>query len=137
MSERNVEFCQAWLRKASHDLITAQTVMALPEGPTDTSCFHCQQVVEKALKALLTRHGITFAKTHDLMVLQEQALSFLPELVRFRKDFGILTNCAVDVRYPGYDVELDRTEVFTMLKVAEEILTMVTAHLAEYGDSSL
>lgn len=132
MSERNVEFCGAWLRKAGNDLITAQAILDLPEGPTDTSCFHCQQVVEKALKALLTFHGLAFTKTHDLMVLQEQALSFFPELVRFRTHFGILTACAVDVRYPGHDVEPDRAEVFAMLNVAEEILTMVTAHLAEF-----
>ena len=41
-------------------------VLSLPEGSTNTACFHAQQAVEKSLKALLTSWGIAFPKTHDL-----------------------------------------------------------------------
>jgi HEPN domain-containing protein len=36
---------------------------------TDTVCFHCQQAVEKCLKAFLVKHQIEFPKTHSIMTL--------------------------------------------------------------------
>jgi hypothetical protein len=46
--------------------------MVIPEGcPFDTVCFHCQQAVEKYLKALLTLLGIPAPRTHDLEVLHK------------------------------------------------------------------
>ncbi|MEW6378307.1 MAG: HEPN domain-containing protein [bacterium] len=50
MRDRNRELALQWLKKADHDLITARQTLALPDGPTDTPCFHAQQAVEKALK---------------------------------------------------------------------------------------
>lgn len=41
------EFAREWLRKAGNDLITARQTLLLPDGPTDTVCFHAQQTVEK------------------------------------------------------------------------------------------
>ena len=59
-----------WVEKAEHDLRNAEYVLGLAEDcPTDTVCFHCQQCVEKYLKALLIHHGIDFPRTHDLVVL--------------------------------------------------------------------
>jgi HEPN domain-containing protein len=44
-----------WVAKAESDLKTAAlSVAAGRDSPTDTACFHCQQAVEKYLKALLT-----------------------------------------------------------------------------------
>ncbi|MEA3283008.1 MAG: HEPN domain-containing protein [Euryarchaeota archaeon] len=36
---------------------------------TDTVCFHCQQAVEKYLKAFMVKHQIEFPKTHSVMTL--------------------------------------------------------------------
>lgn len=47
MNSRTLELALRWLEKANHDLITARQTLALPDGPTDTPCFHAQQAVEK------------------------------------------------------------------------------------------
>jgi HEPN domain-containing protein len=42
-----------WVRKAEHDLEAAKRILGREEAcPYDTACFHCQQAVEKYLKAL-------------------------------------------------------------------------------------
>lgn len=52
MNER-IDDIQAWIEKADHDLGTAKIVfMHIPEY-YDIIAFHCQQAVEKYIKALL------------------------------------------------------------------------------------
>ena len=44
--------------------------MTLAENcPYDTVSYHCQQCVEKYLKALLIHRNVDFPRTHDLVVL--------------------------------------------------------------------
>ena len=52
MNDKKHELAKAWLKKGRNDLITARQKLLLPDGPTDTVCFHAQQAAEKALKAL-------------------------------------------------------------------------------------
>src|SRR5262249_4311512 len=44
--------------KAEEDLEGAQWLAALPKPKRDAACFHCQQSVEKYLKALLQENGL-------------------------------------------------------------------------------
>jgi HEPN domain-containing protein len=70
-----LEVLRQWVRKAEHDLEAARRIMAVEEGcPYDTVCFHCQQAIEKYLKALLTLSGVPALRTHDL----EKLLAMLP-----------------------------------------------------------
>jgi HEPN domain-containing protein len=50
----NAEFREAarlWLNKAQNDRKAFEILAADDEASTDTVCFHCQQYVEKLLKA--------------------------------------------------------------------------------------
>jgi len=58
-----------WIIKGDHDLGTAKvTYLYIPEY-LDTVTFHCQQAVEKYLKAYLIFQKISFKFTHDLIYL--------------------------------------------------------------------
>jgi len=89
-----------WLIKAFEDYRVVRHEMNLPEDEMVTSsvCFHCQQFVEKLLKAYLISKGIEFERTHNL--------EFLKELCKKQDkdfdilDFGNLTMYAVETRYP-------------------------------------
>ena len=48
MTVPHLELAQRWLTRADHDIITAKQTLLLPDGPTDTPCFHAQQAIEKA-----------------------------------------------------------------------------------------
>lgn len=59
-----------WVEKAENDFRNAEYVLTLKENcPFDTVSYHCQQCVEKYLKALLILRGVDFPRTHDLVVL--------------------------------------------------------------------
>jgi HEPN domain-containing protein len=78
----------------------AYTLEMDDECPTDTVCFHAQQVVEKYLKALLVFKGIPFPKSHNI----EDIIALLPPSNRPRlaeKDQDKLTEYATVTRYPG------------------------------------
>ena len=58
------EETHVWLDRARRDLRAAKLLIA---GDANAEAlFHCQQAVEKALKAFLTFHQKPFRKTHDL-----------------------------------------------------------------------
>ena len=55
-----------WLQKASKDLLSAEALLEHDPPIPETAAFHCQQTVEKALKAFLVWKGIPFEKVHSL-----------------------------------------------------------------------
>lgn len=61
------DYIRKWIIKADNDFKVAEHELAQPdiEMVTDAICFHCQQSVEKLLKAYLASKNIDFGKTHN------------------------------------------------------------------------
>ncbi len=116
-----VEILRQWVRKAEHDLEAARRIIAVEEGcPFDTACFHCQQAVEKYLKALLTLPGIPAPRTHDL----EQLLALLPpdnQLSIPTSTLVAMNPYAVDVRYADDWREPVSEDAKRALEIAETV----------------
>jgi HEPN domain-containing protein len=125
MTDRQLELAQRWLVRADNDLITARQTLLLLDSPTDTPCFHAQQAIEKALKALLTYRQIAFPRTHDLLRLLDLTLLLLPDLEEFRERFADMEAYAVDIRYPDFGFDPSRDEAFEALALAESIVIKV------------
>lgn len=81
--------------------------------------FHCQQAVEKALKAFLTFHERSFRKTHDLSDLSPECLALDASLQPAISQAEGLTQYAWRFRYPGEPYEPDPAEAQDGLKRAE------------------
>lgn len=62
----SIEEALRLLRLAERDLQTYRILAAHPDASLAATCFHAQQCVEKALKAVLTAHSATFPRTHNL-----------------------------------------------------------------------
>ena len=91
-----------WVKKAEGDWNSAQREVRARRQPNhDAACFHAQQCVEKYLKAWLQEAGIAFGKIHDLTKLLSLALPTQPAWVALRADLMVLTDSAVEYRYPG------------------------------------
>lgn len=58
---------QAWLKIAGEDVAAAE--LLFQNGIHRMVCLHCQQAVEKTLKALLTECAIEFKRTHNIVDL--------------------------------------------------------------------
>ena len=101
---------RAWVRKAESDHRMAGRAAGPADPEYDQVCFHCQQLVEKYLKAVLEELGEVVPRTHDLDALLDQLLPHYPELRAFRRGARFLTAFAVAVRYPGFNASRRRAE---------------------------
>ncbi|MDQ2920124.1 MAG: HEPN domain-containing protein [Acidobacteriota bacterium] len=91
-----------WVEKAEADFATARRELRVRTNPNyDAVCFHCQQCVEKYLKARLQQDRTVFRKTHDLRALVDLLLLSYQTWNVLKPDLLILNNFAVAYRYPG------------------------------------
>jgi HEPN domain-containing protein len=130
MTVQHLEFAQRWLARADHDIITAKQTLLLESGPTDTPCFHAQQAIEKALKALLTGNQVAFPRTHDLLRVLDLALPLMLELDLYRESFADMETYAVDIRYPDLGFDPSRDEAFAAVALAEEVIAKIRSALS-------
>ena len=115
----------AWLARSRQDLRAAAVVLAVDPPLSADAAFHCQQAVEKALKALLTYHDRPFGKTHDIGQLANACLKHAPGLERQLRRSATFTEYAWRFRYPGEVFEPDVAEVADALEVATMIVEAV------------
>ena len=128
MSAAN-DHARVLLDKANNDLIAAHAT--LPTGQAfDTVCFHAQQAVEKALKAVLAWHDIDYPWTHDLRELVAIVKPILPLLSNYERRIIALIPFAVIIRYSGLD-EPSREETETSLTLAVEVCHLIQSHIAD------
>ena len=60
---------EGWFFYAERDLKTAERTFTDDDPFTNIIAFHCQQAIEKYLKAYLLENDIPLKKTHDLILL--------------------------------------------------------------------
>ncbi|MCF7847632.1 MAG: HEPN domain-containing protein [Kiritimatiellales bacterium] len=109
-----------WLSRARSDFALASIHPAKGIRLEDL-CYHAQQSVEKALKAVLISTDSAFPRTHNIKILVEL---LPPEIFRdpILDSAAILTDYAVTTRYPGEVEPVDRSELKTALHIAKETL---------------
>lgn len=101
MNDETRAAVREWLDKAQSDWTTVEILTADERCPMETFCFHCQQYVEKLLKAFLTLHSVEAPKTHDLKRLVQLAAPKLPELLRFVDRVGRFDRSRYSVTLSG------------------------------------
>jgi HEPN domain-containing protein len=90
------------VEKAEEDWNAAQQLNRVRKDPSyNAVCFHCQQSVEKYLKARLKEAGVNFPKTHDLIKLLGLAVKVEPQWVALHPHIAVLNPYAIGYRYPG------------------------------------
>lgn len=115
---------QEWVAKADSDLEAAKVLFDQKKA-YDIVCFHCQQAVEKYLKALLVFYGIRFEKIHDLWVLAQKIFPKEPNIKLFREKLRTLDAYYIGARYPGDIPEYSRNDAKEALARANEIIDFV------------
>jgi HEPN domain-containing protein len=121
MSDEVVETAREWLAKASSDWLAIEILSGHSDCPRETVCFHCQQYVEKLLKALLTLHGIEAPRTHFLRRLIQLSSPLASNLSQFADRADSLSAHAVQTRRPDDWREVGESEMREMVELAKEI----------------
>ncbi|MEW6252358.1 MAG: HEPN domain-containing protein [Planctomycetota bacterium] len=118
---------QRWLLKAQTDWTVARKAIQ-PPPQLDAAAFHCQQAVEKLLKAYLIAHNVAFEKVHDLSRLVQQCAVVDPDFASLAELVEPLTLYAVAYRYPG-PADPTRARVEAALEVVAHVWEYVVARL--------
>jgi HEPN domain-containing protein len=104
------QWVRQWLNKATTDFETALVLMESGRPLFWPMCYHCQQAVEKSLKAFLIWSGRPVAKTHDLEKLLQECTTLDTDFSFWERHCFILNDYAVIARYPDDRVELGPDE---------------------------
>jgi len=129
MNLEKEEYIKKWLLKANEDIAVIERLLEFePEQYTSAICFHCQQAVEKFLKAVLIKNDIDFPKTHDLDYLLDECRKIDSKLYK-NIDLKSLSDYGVSIRYPDdfFIPELEEAKYY--YEVAEKIKQIIENYL--------
>jgi len=121
MKQNNLTEAQIWLRRARSNLLLAQKGKRRGILLEDL-CFNAQQAAEKALKAVCIFRELDFPKTHSLVRLLDILAAGgvqVPEAVQMA---DILTQYAVQTRYPGPIEEVTPDEYTEAVALAAKVV---------------
>lgn len=118
------ETIEEWLAKAQGDFNIAQRELRARVSPNyDGVCFHCQQCVEKLMKALLIQLRVVPPKIHDLVRLNELLVPVCPGWVWAVDELRMVSHSGVLARYPGESAtKEDAKEVFGLTRAMRSTL---------------
>ena len=122
MKDKDPSSPRAWLLRARGNLTLAEKGGRLKGILFEDLCFNAQQAAEKALKAVCLAQGLDFPKTHSLVHLMdilEMAGVTIPKNIR---EVDVLTQYAVQSRYPSIVEEITRSEYRDALKLAAGVV---------------
>jgi len=131
MQPEQSEEVRAWLAKATHDLKAAIYLSEMAEPLLDVAVYHCQQAMEKALKAFLASRNSPFAKTHALVLLVEQASDLDADFQTLLDHAETLSPFAWRFRYPGEVLDPEESEAGVAVELAREALDFVLERVPE------
>ena len=131
MSDKVREYVQLWLDKANSDLKNAEIILTaqVESPPLDTVCFHCQQAVEKFIKAFLVFHGKQFPFSHNLADLVTICMQVDETFATIQRKAETLTPFAVEIRYPDDFYMPTIKEANEAYVIAGEIKDFILARL--------
>ncbi|MFP4527731.1 MAG: HEPN domain-containing protein [Candidatus Kapaibacterium sp.] len=88
-----------WLESARSDLRIIELIRSEADL-THQVAFHCQQAIEKTLKAIIEQYRLPFVKTHSLVTLFG-SISKVYSIDYDEDTIMILDQMYIDARYPG------------------------------------
>ncbi|MFW6311951.1 MAG: HEPN domain-containing protein, partial [Nanoarchaeota archaeon] len=104
--------------KANNDLGAARLLLDNDAKYTDVICFHCQQGVEKYLKAYLIDQSVVFKRTHSLAYLLDLIADIENITEEMYQKADILESYAVEIRYPDDWYEPTKEEAQEAYEIA-------------------
>lgn len=119
----NINHKDILITKAKEDLATAKSLIGLDNFSEEIVLFHCEQAIEKVLKAYLDSKDITYPKIHDLEVLLSMCIEKDNAFAQINYVTS-LTPYAIETRYDEM-VELTKEETVEYVNQTEKALNFI------------
>jgi len=125
------EETRRWIEYADRDLALAEhTAKTMQPTPYELVCYHCQQFVEKYLKAFLVSKGQEPPQIHDLAKLVFLCENENPVFGQIKQKCITLTEYGVQPRYPG-NMQIIEEDMERALHFAVDIKTFIQEKIPE------
>lgn len=114
-----------WLDRAGEDILSAG-VLVQHDNCYNAAAFHCQQTIEKALKAYILLKSDILPDGHNLPWLCKRAMRYDPIFSDWLDSSASLSRCYIETRYPA-DLarELDFSRVMQYYRTAKEMYLFI------------
>jgi len=119
------EHTKEWIKKGDHDLGSAKLIYLHIPNYFDTIAFHCQQAVEKYLKAVLHHNEIEIIRTHNLIYLLDKISEIVFISENLYNNAIILNEFSVQIRYPNSSIYLTNNELKEAIEIAENFRNFI------------
>jgi HEPN domain-containing protein len=129
MNEQTKIYVKQWISKADEDLYVINKLSEPEIVATSSICFHCQQAVEKYLKAFLISNGNDIKKTNNIEFLLSECESIDPDFAII--DPKNLSDFGVEVRYPGDMYVPSKNETIEHIEIAFSVKKLVLEKLGD------
>ncbi|MBN1798032.1 MAG: HEPN domain-containing protein [Spirochaetales bacterium] len=125
------DYVKAWIIKANNDMRAATILLESGEKdlPNDAICFHCQQAVEKYLKAFLVFKSERINLTHNLADLVKACMKHDERFKEILEKAEMLTPFAIEIRYPDDMLLPSLSETKDFFRIALEIKEFILAKI--------
>jgi len=114
MSFSKKDYINKWITKAQEDKLAVIRLSEPDIVAPSIICFHCQQMVEKYLKAYLLFHDKEILKTHNIEYLLNECALIDQQFADI--DPVNLSDFGVNVRYPG-DIYIPSSDEVIQYKI--------------------
>jgi len=120
-----------WIALADNDLKSAEHLAKnMYPPPHEIVCFHCQQFVEKYLKAFLVSKGQEPPYIHDLVKLTSLCEAENPLFSEIKHKCVILTEYGVQPRYPS-NMQINQDDMNRALRFSTDIMAFMLEKVPE------
>ena len=124
-----------WMTFADIDLTAAEVLS--DHSLTNVVAFHCQQAIEKYLKAFIIENDVPLQKIHDLIRLNEMVKE-VRDLGIDEEKLAVINEVYFDSRYPGEfglmpDALLSHEQAKEFIEFAKKVKTIIRAALGVSG----
>lgn len=118
-----------WLDRAGEDIASAK-ILSEHESCYNNAAFHCQQTVEKALKAYILLRSDLLVDGHNLPWLCKRAGKYDETFLDWLGESASLSKCYIETRYPAdIPLELTREQVRKYYEMADEMYRFICAEV--------
>ncbi|SDM59060.1 HEPN domain-containing protein [Acetanaerobacterium elongatum] len=132
-SKRHID----WLNKSGEDMRAAELLLQHPEC-YNMCAFHCQQTIEKALKAYLLVASDRLLDGHNLTWLCRQALRYDKEFSTWMDESAVLNKFYIETRYPtDLSFALSRKRMEEVFKTAKEMYDFICSQVYEEQEEEM
>lgn len=115
----NKDLADEWMNRAFSNLERASMGRQSKSVYYEDLCYDCQQAVEKSLKALLIFNHVQFPYVHTISKLLEIIEAHGVTIPRDVMEAVILSDYAVETRYPGNYEPVGEEEYLRALDIAK------------------